>query len=82
MILECQKIMNETFYVRRPVGRPRLRWEDIRKDSSLLLNIRVWGSLAETGISGDELWRRPGCRAAGEKKRTTEAYESLRGDIL
>lgn len=53
------KIMNEKFYGRRPVGRPRLRWEDIRRGSSLLLNIRGWGSLAETGISGDELWKRP-----------------------
>jgi hypothetical protein len=34
------KIMNTKFYGRRPVGRPRLRWEDIRRDSSLLLNIR------------------------------------------
>ena len=53
------KIMNEKFYGRRPVGRPRRRWEDNRRDSSLLLNIRGWKSLAETGISGDELWKRP-----------------------
>jgi hypothetical protein len=35
------KIINEKFYGRRPVGGPRLRWEDIRRDSSLLLNMRT-----------------------------------------
>jgi len=54
------KIMNEKFYGRRPVGRLQLRWVDIRRDSSLLLNIRGWRNLTETGISGDELWKRPG----------------------
>ena len=53
------KIMKKN-YGRRPVGRPRLRWEDIRSDFSLLLNIRGRRSLAETGTSGDELWKRPG----------------------
>jgi hypothetical protein len=48
------KIMKEKFYERRPVGRPRMRWEDIRRDSSLLLNIGGWRSPAETGISRDE----------------------------
>jgi hypothetical protein len=45
------KIMNQKFYGRKPVERPRLRWEDIRRDSSLLPNIRGWKSIAETGIS-------------------------------
>jgi len=69
------KIMNEKFYGRRPVGRPWLRWEDIRRDSPLLLNIRGWGSLAETGISRDELWKRSGpIRAFGllEKKNVQQ----------
>jgi hypothetical protein len=54
------KIINKKFYGRRPVGRPRLRWVDIRRDSSLLLNIRGRRSLVETGTSGDEMWNRPG----------------------
>jgi len=44
----------EKFHGRRHVGRPRLRWEDIRKDSSLLLNIRGWRRLA----GGRNTWGR------------------------
>jgi hypothetical protein len=34
-------VLNGTFHGRRPVERPRLRWEDnIRRDFSLLLHIR------------------------------------------
>ena len=32
---------------KRPTGRQRLKWEDIRRDSSLQLNIRGWWRLAE-----------------------------------
>jgi hypothetical protein len=48
-------VMNGKFHGRRPVGRPRLRWEDnIRRDSLLLLNIRGWRRRA-----GDsDIWRR------------------------
>jgi hypothetical protein len=35
---------NISYFV--PVGRPRLRWEDIRRDSVLLLRIRDWRRLA------------------------------------
>jgi hypothetical protein len=36
-----KKVLDGKFRGRRPVGRPRLRWEDnIRRDSLLLLNIR------------------------------------------
>jgi hypothetical protein len=39
LILEYpKKILDGKFYGKLPVGRPRLRWEDIRRDS--LLNIR------------------------------------------
>jgi hypothetical protein len=63
------------FHGRRPVGRPRLRWEDVRTESSLLLNLRRWRRLA-----GDkDIWRRnierPGphvdCRAIVEEEITT-----------
>lgn len=37
-----KKVENVRFHGRRPLGKPRLRWEDIRKDSSLLLSIKVW----------------------------------------
>jgi hypothetical protein len=48
------------FCGRRPVGRPRLRCEDIRRDCLVLLNIKVrrrpagdkdtWGSTAEEAM--------------------------------
>jgi hypothetical protein len=36
-----RKVLDRKFHGRRPVGRSRLRWKDIRRDS-LLLNIRGW----------------------------------------
>jgi hypothetical protein len=49
-----KKVLDGKFYGRRPVGRPRLRWEDIRRDSLLLLNIRGWRRW-----TGDrDIWRR------------------------
>jgi len=42
-----KKVLVGKFHGRRPVGRPRLRWVDnIRRDSSLLLNIRGWSRVA------------------------------------
>jgi hypothetical protein len=41
IILEYQKKNDGKCYGRRPVGRPRLRLEDIRRDCSVLLNILV-----------------------------------------
>jgi hypothetical protein len=47
-----KKVLDGKFHGRRPVGRPRLRWEDVRRDS-LLLNIRGWRRWA-----GDrDIWR-------------------------
>jgi hypothetical protein len=38
-----KKVLDGKFHGRRPVGKPRLRWEDnIRRDLLLLLNIRGW----------------------------------------
>jgi hypothetical protein len=38
-----KKVLVGKFHGRRHVGRPRLRWADnIRRDPSLLLNIRGW----------------------------------------
>jgi hypothetical protein len=50
-----KKVMDGKFHGRRPVGRPRLRWEDnIRRESLLLLHIRGWRRWA-----GDrDIWRR------------------------
>jgi len=40
-------VLNGKFHGRRPMERQRLRWEgNIRRDSSLLLNIRGWWRLA------------------------------------
>jgi hypothetical protein len=42
IILEYHKKSNDgKFCGRRPVGRPRQRCEDIRRDCSVLLNIKV-----------------------------------------
>jgi hypothetical protein len=37
-----KKVVGGKFHGRRPVGKPHLRWEDIRRDSTLLVNIREW----------------------------------------
>ena len=45
--IRIPKIRDGIFHRRSPVGRPQLRWEEnIRRDSSLLLNIREWRTLA------------------------------------
>jgi hypothetical protein len=42
-----KKVLTGTFYGRRPLARPRLRRADrIRRESSVLLNIRGWKRLA------------------------------------
>jgi hypothetical protein len=54
--IKLKKVLNEKFHGRRPVGGPRLKWEDnIGWNSSLLLNIRGWRRLAQ----GSNMWRRP-----------------------
>jgi hypothetical protein len=40
------KNCNRKFQGRRPVGRPRQRWEDIRRGSSFLLNTGGWRRLS------------------------------------
>jgi hypothetical protein len=52
--MEPKEVLDGEFRRRRPVGRPRLRWKDnIRRDFSLLLNIKGWRKLA-----GDrDIWR-------------------------
>jgi hypothetical protein len=42
-----KKVLNRKFYERRPVGRPRLRWKDISKESSLVHNVRGLMRLAK-----------------------------------
>jgi hypothetical protein len=51
-----RKVPNGKFRGRKPVGRTRLRWEDIKMDSTLLLNtsIRGWRRLAKDR----DIWRR------------------------
>jgi hypothetical protein len=49
-----KNVLDGKFHGRRPVGRPRLRCEDnIKGDSSLLLNIRGWRRLA----GHRDIWR-------------------------
>jgi hypothetical protein len=50
-----KRVLNGKFHGRRPVGRQRLRWEDTRSDSSLLLNIRGWWRLA----GNRNIWGQP-----------------------
>jgi hypothetical protein len=64
---------------RKRVGRRRLTqgWGgDIERYFLLLLNIREWKRLAETGISGDELLKTSGLdagsRCTGEAKEVIE----------
>jgi len=49
-----KKVLNRKFRGRRPVERPRLRWEDVRRDSLLLMKISGLKRLAEDR----NIWRR------------------------
>lgn len=50
-----KKVLDWNFRGRRPVGRPRLRWEEnIKRDFSLLLSIRGWRRLE----GAREMWKR------------------------
>jgi len=61
--VQKQKVLNETCHGIRHVGRPRLRREDnIRRDSSLLLNIRGWRRLAWEEYLEAEILQRPEAR--------------------
>jgi hypothetical protein len=64
-----RRVLDGKFHGRRPMGRPRLRWED----SLLLLNIRGWRDWQGIGISGGELLKRPGpdvgCRPLEKRKQ-------------
>ena len=57
IILEHRKkLLDRKFHVRRPVGRPRLRWEDnVRTDFPLLLMEKTSRG---QGISGGEMFTR------------------------
>lgn len=54
MLLEYKKSTEWKFHGRRPVGRLRPRWGDIRRDSSLLLIIKEW----RTPAADRNVWRR------------------------
>jgi hypothetical protein len=67
-----RKVWVGKFCGRRPVGRPQLRWEGIRRGSSFPLNIRGWRRLAGVGLSGGKVLKRPwsdvGCQAIEEEE--------------
>jgi hypothetical protein len=58
--ITTQKVLDGKFHGRRPVGRPRLRWEENIRRDSLLLNIRGWRRWAGDRDSGGELLKRSG----------------------
>jgi hypothetical protein len=70
-----QKAVNGIFNGRRPVGRPRVRWEEnIRRDSSLLVNINGCQTLAGDGnMKRKELSRH---RRRGGRK-SVDVYKQL-----
>jgi hypothetical protein len=45
-------VLNGKFHGRRPMGRQRKRWKDIRRDSSMQLNIRGWWRL----VGDSNIW--------------------------
>ena len=59
-----KNVLGKYFYARKPVGRPRLRWQD-REESSLFLNVRGWRRLGEDSgkLPQGELLKRPGLDA-------------------
>jgi len=56
------------------VGRPRLRWEAIRRDFSVLLNRRKWKRVVGYRSVCSELLKKPGhgCRADEEEEEKEE----------
>jgi hypothetical protein len=54
-------------FQRRPLGRPQLRWQDIRSNFSLLLNIRGCRSLAGDRDIWRKLLQRPDCSVTKEE---------------
>jgi hypothetical protein len=50
-----KKVLNRKFHNTRPVGRPRIRWEDaVQKDALQILGTREWRRRAE---NRDEWWQ-------------------------
>jgi hypothetical protein len=67
-----KKVLKATFHNKRPVGKPRTRWEDVvRRDTSQILGIRGWKETnrrlrrIEASSEGRQGPRR-GCRAIDE----------------
>jgi hypothetical protein len=66
----------------KTVGRPRLRWKDIRRDSLLLLNVRQWRTLSEN----KDIWRRilkryrpdASCRATEEVEEEAVTFPNFK----
>jgi hypothetical protein len=69
--------MNGKFHGRRSVERPRIRWEDIRRDFSMLLNIRRWRRVVgDRCVCGELLLKAGhGCRADEEKEKEEKEEE-------
>jgi hypothetical protein len=50
-----KKVLNGKFHNRRPVGRPRIRWEDaVQKDTLQILGTRGWRRRAENSEEGGQ----------------------------
>jgi hypothetical protein len=53
-----KKVLNGKFRNTRPVGRPRIRWEDgVQKDALQILGTRGWRRRAENREEWRQFWR-------------------------
>ena len=75
-----KKLLDGKLHGKRPMGRPRLRLEDIKIDSLLLLNTRGWWRLA--GLSGGELLKNAepyaSCRTTEEEQEQEAVHPVLK----